>query len=98
MQRDLSVAENRLLGVLAFVVDGVPVAIFLGAASMLFVGAFPSSLGTAAALVFIIAIGLRIPVMLIVGELARERVPNGESRKINCYPFAVFLVWWRYVR
>jgi hypothetical protein len=99
----MSAWKRLLLGVVAFTLGAVPVG---GLGALVIVSFLDFTLEgwvyTAGFLAIIIAAGLQVPVLLILGVIPELGAPEEERAmsllRVRRHPFALFEYWWRYLR
>jgi len=102
VRSDITNTERSILGVITFTLGAVPV----GAVAAMFIASAigvttPEWFYTAGLLAFIISAGLQLPVLIIVGGIVKNDVPEAERSPLHPrvrHPFSLFAFWWRYIR
>jgi hypothetical protein len=101
----MSKSKRLLFGIVAFTLGAIPVG---GVGALVLVSVLDFTLKgwvyTAGFLALIIAAGLQIPVLLILGaipEIPESGEPEAERSVLGprfLHPFSLFVYWWRHFR
>lgn len=102
MRSEITNVERQILGIVAFTLGAIPVAVIAAVVIASIVDATaPDWVYTAGFVAFIVAAGLQFPFFIILGAVAGDDVPEADRSRMWSrfrHPFSLFEFWWRYIR